>query len=70
MKVEELSRYGKTLSGLPNEVLTKQKAIVFHEIRTKFGLLRNGGGHFLQEDCGTEFSRMIVNFISQTSKGD
>ena len=29
-----------------------------------------GGGHFLQEDCGTEFSRMIVNFISQTSKDD
>jgi haloalkane dehalogenase len=26
-----------------------------------------GGGHFLQEDCGEEFSRMIVNFISQTS---
>jgi haloalkane dehalogenase len=26
-----------------------------------------GGGHFLQEDCGAEFSRMIVNFISQTS---
>jgi haloalkane dehalogenase len=29
-----------------------------------------GGGHFLQEDCGTEFSKMIVNFIFQTSKGD
>jgi len=26
-----------------------------------------GGGHFLQEDCGAEFSRMILNFISQTS---
>ena len=26
-----------------------------------------GGGHFLQEDCGTEFARMIVNFISRTS---
>jgi len=29
-----------------------------------------GGGHFLQEDCGAEFSRMIVNFISQTSQDD
>ena len=29
-----------------------------------------GGGHFLQEDCGAEFSRLIVNFISRTSKGD
>ena len=26
-----------------------------------------GGGHFLQEDCGAEFSTMIVNFISQNS---
>ena len=26
-----------------------------------------GGGHFLQEDCGEEFSGLIVNFISQTS---
>lgn len=29
-----------------------------------------GGGHFLQEDCGPEFARMVVNFISRTSKGD
>jgi len=29
-----------------------------------------GGGHFLQEDCGAEFSRMVVNFISQTSQDD
>ena len=29
-----------------------------------------GGGHFLQEDCGAEFSTMIVNFISRTSKAD
>jgi haloalkane dehalogenase len=29
-----------------------------------------GGGHFLQEDCGIEFSRMIVNFISRTSKSE
>jgi haloalkane dehalogenase len=28
------------------------------------------GGHFLQEDCGPEFARMIVNFISRTSEGD
>ncbi len=26
-----------------------------------------GGGHFLQEDCGKEFAKMVVNFISQTS---
>lgn len=25
-----------------------------------------GGGHFLQEDCGEEFARNIVKFISQT----
>ena len=39
MKVEELSQYGKTLTGLPKEAMKKQKAIVFREIRTKFGLL-------------------------------
>jgi len=39
MKVEELSQYGKTLSDIPKEALKKQKAIVFHEIRMKFGLL-------------------------------
>ncbi len=39
MKVEELSQYGKTLSGLPKEVMKKQMVIVFREIRTKFGLL-------------------------------
>ena len=39
MKVEELSQYGKTLSGLPKEAIKKQKAILFHEIRTKFGWL-------------------------------
>ncbi len=39
MKVEELSQYGKTLSGLPKEALKKQKSIVLGEIRTKFGLL-------------------------------
>jgi len=39
MKVEELSQYGKTLSGLPKEAIKKQKAIVFHEIRQRFGLL-------------------------------
>ena len=25
-----------------------------------------GGGHFLQEDCGEEFADVIVNFIKQT----
>ena len=29
-----------------------------------------GGGHFLQEDCGEEFSRMIVDSMSRTSSGD
>jgi hypothetical protein len=38
MKVEELSRYGKTLSGLPEEAVKKQKSIMFREIRNKFGL--------------------------------
>ena len=37
MKVEELSQYGKTLSGLPDEAMKKQKQIVFREIRNKFG---------------------------------
>jgi len=39
MKVEELSRYGKTLSGLPKEAMKKQKAIVIGEIRRKYGYL-------------------------------
>ncbi len=39
MKVEKLSQYGKTLSGLPKEAMKKQKAIVFREIRIKFGYL-------------------------------
>jgi hypothetical protein len=39
LKVEELSRYGKTLTGLPKETKRKVMAIVFHEIRKKFGLL-------------------------------
>lgn len=38
MKVEELSQYGKTLSGLPKEAIKKQKSIVFQEIKKKFGL--------------------------------
>ncbi|MGV7223353.1 MAG: hypothetical protein ACQ9MH_17720 [Nitrospinales bacterium] len=39
MKVEELSQYGKTLTGLSKEAMKKQKAIVFSEIQKKFGLL-------------------------------
>jgi len=39
MKVEELSQYGKTLSGLPRQALEKQKQIVFREMSAKFGLL-------------------------------
>ncbi|MGD8521706.1 MAG: haloalkane dehalogenase [Desulfobacterales bacterium] len=27
-----------------------------------------GGGHFLQEDCGEEFARVVVEFIAKTSK--
>ena len=37
MKVEELSQYGKTLTGLPEEALKKQKRIVMDEIRKRFG---------------------------------
>lgn len=39
MKVEELSQYGKTLTGLPKEALKKQRAIVMGEIRKKFGII-------------------------------
>ncbi|MFC2122665.1 hypothetical protein ACFLRP_03160 [Bacteroidota bacterium] len=39
MKVEELSQYGKTLSGLPKEAVKKQEGIVLREIRKKFGLI-------------------------------
>lgn len=39
MKVEELSQYGKTLTGIPKEAVKKQNSIVLHEIRKKFGLL-------------------------------
>lgn len=38
MKVEELDRYGKTLTGVPKEAMRKQRAIVFRRIREKFGL--------------------------------
>jgi haloalkane dehalogenase len=27
-----------------------------------------GGGHFLQEDCGEEFARVVVDFMAETSK--
>ena len=37
MNVEELSQYGKTLSGLPKEALKKQGEILLSEIRGKFG---------------------------------
>jgi cyanate lyase len=39
MKVEELTQYGKTLSGLPKEAVKKQKGIIFREISNKFGLV-------------------------------
>jgi hypothetical protein len=48
MNVEELSQYGKTLSGLPKEATKKQQAIVFHEIRKKFGLFCLCCGYFPQ----------------------
>jgi hypothetical protein len=39
MKVEELSQYGKTLSGLPREAIKKQRTVVLRAMRKKFGLL-------------------------------
>jgi hypothetical protein len=39
MKVEELSQYGKTLSGLPREATKKQQAIILNELRMKFGFI-------------------------------
>ncbi len=39
MKVEELTQYGRTLTGLPEEAVKKQKRIVLREIHNKFGLM-------------------------------
>jgi hypothetical protein len=39
MKVEELSQYGKTLSGVPKEAMKKQGSIVMREIRKKSGII-------------------------------
>ncbi|MEJ2617862.1 MAG: hypothetical protein P8Z35_23100 [Ignavibacteriaceae bacterium] len=39
MKVEELSQYGQTLSGIPKEAVKKQETIVMREIRKKFGVI-------------------------------
>lgn len=39
MKVEELTQYGKTLSGLPKEAVKKQESIIMKEIRDKYGLI-------------------------------
>ena len=39
MKVEELTQYGKTLSGIPKEAMKKQESIVMREIRKKFGMI-------------------------------
>jgi hypothetical protein len=39
MKVEELSQYGQTLSGMPKEAMKKQEIIVMKEIRKKFGII-------------------------------
>jgi hypothetical protein len=38
MKVEQLSQYGKTLTGLPKEAIKKQQAIVIRELRRKYGI--------------------------------
>lgn len=39
MKVEQLSQYGKTLSGLPKAAMKKQRSIVLRAIRKEFGWL-------------------------------
>ena len=39
MKVEELERYGKTLTTIPKKVMKKQLGIMVREIRNKSGLL-------------------------------
>lgn len=39
MKVEELTQYGKTLSGIPEEAVKKQEKIVMKEIRNKYGII-------------------------------
>jgi hypothetical protein len=39
MKVEELSQYGVTLSGIPKDVRKKQARIMLREIRAKYGWL-------------------------------
>ena len=39
MKVEELERYGKTLTTIPKEVMNKHLGIMIREIRKKRGLL-------------------------------
>ena len=39
LKVEELSQYGKTLSGLPREAMRSQRKILLREIRNHFGVL-------------------------------
>jgi hypothetical protein len=39
MKVEELSRYGKTLTTIPEESMKPQTAIMLRTIRKKFGVL-------------------------------
>jgi hypothetical protein len=39
MKVEELSRYGVTLSEIPKDARKKQARIMLHEIRAKYGWL-------------------------------
>ena len=39
MKVKELSRYGKTLTTIPEESMKPQKAIILRTIRQRFGVL-------------------------------
>jgi len=39
MKVDQLSRYGETLSGLPREAMKAQQRILLREMRKHFGVL-------------------------------
>ncbi len=39
MKVEELSQYGKSLNGLPEDALKAQERIAMAEIRNKYGFI-------------------------------
>ena len=48
MKVEELSQYGKTLTGLPKEALKKQKTIVMKDVH-EADIEMNRAANFLKK---------------------